>query len=145
MKHLRNMYHATSVCFFALLLKASKCTYINPSPLGNSWAPCSFAVEQLGLEGNGSTTGSCLACNPTTFKCPFKCQSLLDAVYKECDGVYAPQDFYFDPARTLDGYWNDHFSVLRVQAARCGCNTSPNDKILPFITMATTILIFILM
>ncbi|KAG1696354.1 hypothetical protein DVH05_015559 [Phytophthora capsici] len=119
--------HCLAWILFAILLlnsvkKTDASSYINPSPQGESWAPCSFAVDQLAAEGNGSTYGSCLACDPTNFDCPPKCQSLIDAIYEQCDGVYAPQDQYFDPAHTLNGYWNDNFGVLRVQAARCGCN-----------------------
>lgn len=99
-------------------------SFANPKPQGESWAPCAFAVEQISVEGNGSTYGSCLACSPTNFVCPPKCQSLIDALYEQCDGVYAPQDFYFDPARTLNGYWNDHIPALRVQTARCGCSAA---------------------
>ncbi|TYZ53303.1 hypothetical protein PybrP1_002398, partial [[Pythium] brassicae (nom. inval.)] len=95
---------------------AATSSFANPKPQGESWAPCAFAVEQISTEGNGSTYGSCLACSPTNFVCPPKCQSLIDALYEQCDGVHAPQDFYFDPARTLNGYWGDHISVLRVRA-----------------------------
>ncbi|KAJ0391044.1 hypothetical protein P43SY_012021 [Pythium insidiosum] len=100
----------------------------NPKPEGKSWAPCSFAVDQISAEGNGTTYGSCLACDPTSFKCPPKCQSLIDALYKQCDGVVAPQDFFFDPAHTLNGYFNDNTDVLRVQAQRCGCNESARTR-----------------
>ncbi|ETK71374.1 hypothetical protein L915_21376 [Phytophthora nicotianae] len=119
--------HCLGWILFAILLlnavkKADASSYVNPSPEGESWAPCGFAAEQLAAEGNGSTYGSCLACDPTNFECPPKCQPLIDAMYKQCDGVYAPQDQYFDPAHTLNGYWNDNFGVLREQAARCGCS-----------------------
>lgn len=97
-------------------------SFPNPSPEGNSWAPCGYAAEQLAAEGNGSTYGSCLGCSPTSFTCPSKCQSLIDALYEQCDGVYTPQDQYFDPAKTLSGYWNDHIDTLRVMTARCGCS-----------------------
>jgi hypothetical protein len=108
--------------------KAGASSFVNPSPEGESWAPCAFAAEQLAVEGNGSTYGSCLACDPTNFECPPKCQPLIDAIYKQCDGVYAPQDQYFDPAQTLNGYWNDNFGVLRMQAARCGCSAAPPHR-----------------
>lgn len=103
---------------------AATTSYPNPKPQGNSWAPCSFAADQISAEGNGSTYGSCLGCNPTSFVCPAKCQSLINALYKQCDGVWAPQDHYFDPAQTLNGYWNDNMATLRVDAARCGCNNA---------------------
>ncbi|KAF1775259.1 hypothetical protein GQ600_24801 [Phytophthora cactorum] len=94
--------HCLGWILFAVLLlnsvkKADASSYVNPSPEGESWAPCGFAAEQLAAEGNGSTYGSCLACDPTNFECPPKCQSLINAMYKQCDGVYAPQDQYFDP------------------------------------------------
>jgi hypothetical protein len=101
---------------------AATSSYTNPSPQGNSWAPCGFAVDQLAAEGNGSAYGSCLGCDPTSFVCPSKCQSLIDALYAQCDGVYTPQDLFFDPAETLSGYWNDHLDALRVMAERCGCS-----------------------
>ncbi|KAH7487968.1 hypothetical protein PRNP1_007587 [Phytophthora ramorum] len=121
--------HCLGWFLFAILLlnsmkKADASSFVNPSPDGESWAPCGFAAEQLATEGNGSTYGSCLACDPTNSECPPKCQPLIDALYQQCDGVYAPQDQYFDPAHTLNGYWNDNFGVLRVQAARCGCSDS---------------------
>ncbi|GLD96849.1 hypothetical protein PINS_up020726 [Pythium insidiosum] len=116
---------SVSLAWLLLCLSASAIAGVsNPKPEGNSWAPCSFAVTQISAEGNGSTYGSCLACDPTSFKCPPKCQSLIDALYKQCDGVVAPQDFYFDPAQTLNGYFNDNYDVLRVQAQRCGCSQS---------------------
>ncbi|KAF4040955.1 hypothetical protein GN244_ATG06999 [Phytophthora infestans] len=119
--------HCSGWILFTVLLlntakKADASSYINPSPEGESWAPCGFAAEQLAAEGNGSTYGSCLACDPTSFECLPKCQSLIDAMYEQCDGVYAPQDQFFDPAHTVNGYWNDNFGVLREQAARCGCS-----------------------
>lgn len=125
----RRLVHALLVCLLATLvtrieLVASTSSFANPKPQGESWAPCGFAVDQISVEGNGSTYGSCLACSPTNFVCPPKCQSLIDALYEQCDGVYAPQDFYFDPAKTLNGYWNDHIPVLRIQTARCGCSTA---------------------
>ncbi|KAF1777947.1 Prolyl-tRNA synthetase, class II [Phytophthora cactorum] len=109
--------HCLGWILFAVLLlnsvkKADASSYVNPSPEGESWAPCGFAAEQLAAEGNGSTYGSCLACDPTNFECPPKCQSLINAMYKQCDGVYAPQDQYFDPTHTLNGYWNDNFGHI---------------------------------
>lgn len=101
---------------------AATSSYTNPSPQGSSWAPCGFAADQLAAEGNGSAYGSCLGCDPTSFVCPSKCQSLIDALYAQCDGVYTPQDLFFDPAETLSGYWNDHLDELRVMAERCGCS-----------------------
>ncbi|KAI9993151.1 hypothetical protein PInf_015221 [Phytophthora infestans] len=110
--------HCSGWILFTVLLlntakKADASSYINPSPEGESWAPCGFAAEQLAAEGNGSTYGSCLACDPTSFECLPKCQSLIDAMYEQCDGVYAPQDQFFDPAHTVNGYWNDNFGTLR--------------------------------
>ncbi|DBA03030.1 TPA: hypothetical protein N0F65_003218 [Lagenidium giganteum] len=114
------------ICLLVLGLTAraaeATSSFQNPKPQGNSWAPCSFAADQIAAEGNGSTYGSCLDCNPTSFVCPPKCQPLIDALYQQCDGVYTPQDFYFDPGKTLDGYWNDNIPVLRMYAERCGCN-----------------------
>ncbi|GAB9468702.1 hypothetical protein Gpo141_00006012 [Globisporangium polare] len=112
------------IATFGVSLDEGTSSFANPKPQGGSWAPCGFAVDQISVEGDGSTYGSCLACNPTNFVCPPKCQSLIDALYKQCDGVYAPQDFYFDPAKTLNGYWNDHIDVLRVKAERCGCSSA---------------------
>lgn len=131
------MKQATTLCLVLTILKVNLAsTYVNPSPEGKSWAPCGKAAEQLAVEGNGSTSGSCLACEMTTFTCPSKCQALINAMYEHCDGVYAPQDHYFDPAQTLSGYWNDNFDVLRVQAARCGCNDAFKSwhqlQVLPF-------------
>lgn len=112
------------IASFGVRLDEGTSSFANPKPQGESWAPCGFAVDQISIEGNGSTYGSCLACSPTNSVCPPKCQSLIDALYKQCDGVYAPQDFYFDPAKMLNGYWNDHMDVLRVKAERCGCNST---------------------
>uniref|UniRef100_K3WC52 Uncharacterized protein n=1 Tax=Globisporangium ultimum (strain ATCC 200006 / CBS 805.95 / DAOM BR144) TaxID=431595 RepID=K3WC52_GLOUD len=123
-------------------LDESTSSFANPKSQGNSWAPCGFAVEQISAEGDGTTYGSCLACSPTNFVCPPKCQSLIDALYKQCDGVYAPQDLYFDPSKTLNGYWNDYMDVLRVKAARCGC--SGGMPVIPTSrSMATTLLLLI--
>lgn len=110
------------IASFGVRLDEGTSSFANPKSQGESWAPCGFAVDQISIEGDGSTYGSCLACSPTNFVCPPKCQSLIDAIYEQCDGVYAPQDYYFDPAKTLKGYWNDHMDVLRVKAARCGCS-----------------------
>jgi hypothetical protein len=57
---------------------------------------------------------------------------LIDALYESCDGVYAPQDLYFDPAKTLDGYWNNHIDQLRIYAQRCGCNHAIQNLTITF-------------
>lgn len=135
-----------TVVVVALLPHPSLATssYTNPSPGGNSWSPCGFAVEQLAAEGNGSAYGSCLGCDPTSFVCPSKCQSLIDALYTQCDGVYTPEDLFFDPAGTLSGYWNDHLDALRVMAARCGCSGASavrTASVLLVVTASTALLV----
>lgn len=127
------------IASFGVQLDESTSTFANPEPQGESWAPCGFAVEQISAEGDGTTYGSCLACSPTNSVCPPKCQSLIDALYEQCDAVYAPQNFYFDPAKTLKGYWNDHMDVLRVKAARCGCSAAPAS--VNALSMVSTVLL----
>lgn len=123
-----------------LLLSLMSTTSANPSPQGESWAPCGFAVDQLAAEGNGTTDGSCLGCDPTSFVCPSKCQSLIDALYSQCEGVYTPQDLYFDPAQTLSGYWDDQLDSLRVMAARCGCSAASTMEISTIKVLAAVVM-----
>lgn len=93
-----------------------------PKPLGASWVSCGQIVEKIGHRGNGTTSGSCLACDPVVKNCPAGCQSLLQAMSKSCRGVYTPPDYYFDPSKSLYGFWGDQIASFRVAAARCGCS-----------------------
>lgn len=135
------MYYVYGLVFLCSLVHATS-TFPNPTPDGESWAPCSFAVTKLSAEGNGSTYGSCLACDPTSLTCPPKCQPLIDALYQQCDKVYAPQDYYFDPAKQLNGYFNDNRDALRIQAARCGCSTASQLILHISFIITTVVLVF---
>ncbi|KAF0704618.1 Aste57867_7302 [Aphanomyces stellatus] len=68
------------------------------------------------------TPGSCMSCDPTTNKCAPKCQALINTFYRSCEGVYTPPDYYFDPAKTIAGYWDDCLAKIRISVQRCGCN-----------------------
>ncbi|KAH9097005.1 hypothetical protein Ae201684P_011736 [Aphanomyces euteiches] len=106
----------------ALLGVDATSSFPNPTPQGNSWGPCADAVAAVNTQGDGTTPGSCMSCDPTTNKCAPKCQPLIDTLYKACDGVYTPPDYTFDPAGVISGYWNDCKNQIRIAVQRCGCN-----------------------
>ncbi|KDO27407.1 hypothetical protein SPRG_06994 [Saprolegnia parasitica CBS 223.65] len=97
-------------------------TFPNPTPEGKSWAPCASAVLAIAAQGDGSSPGSCMSCDPAQNKCPAKCQPLINTLYVDCDGVYSPPGLFFDPAAKIHGYWNGQVNVTRIAVERCGCN-----------------------
>jgi hypothetical protein len=122
------VYHHVIILLFSLLLLHqpvnSTSTFPNPTPQGNSWGPCSIAVAAINAQGDGTSPGSCLACDPTAKKCPPKCQPLIDTLYASCDGVYTPSGLFFDPNQSISGFWKNNEEKLRIAAQRCGCNTA---------------------
>ncbi|RQM28524.1 hypothetical protein B5M09_006692 [Aphanomyces astaci] len=117
-------------------------TFPNPTPQGNSWGPCADATTAVATQGDGTTPGSCMSCDPTTNKCAPKCQPLLDTFYRACDGVYTPPDLAFDPAKNISGFWGDVQVQVRISVQRCGCNkASPVQTTL--VTMAVVGLVVV--
>ena len=108
-------------------------------PLGKSWISCEQIIEKIEVKGNGTTHGSCLGCDPVEKSCPPGCQSLLDAMSKSCRGVYAPQDQYFDPSKTLSGYWGDQIAYFRIAAARCGCSDAYRPFAIPLLAAVSLV------
>ncbi|OQS05930.1 sporangia induced hypothetical protein, partial [Thraustotheca clavata] len=101
---------------------AGTSSFPNPTAQGKSWGPCSSAVSAVAAQGDGSTPGSCMSCDPTYPKCPLKCQPLINTLYRDCDGVYSPPGLFFDPASQISGYWGGQINRTRVAVERCGCN-----------------------
>ncbi|OQR83737.1 hypothetical protein ACHHYP_14306 [Achlya hypogyna] len=99
-------------------------SFPNPTPQGRSWAACSSAVAAITAQGDGSTPGSCMSCDPTFKKCPAKCQPLINTLYTDCDGVYTPPGLFFDPNATISGYWNGQINKTRIAVERCGCDAA---------------------
>jgi len=75
---------------------------------------------------------------------PVPCQKLIDSLYRKCDGVTLPPDYYYNPPEnTITGYWYDRDvrEELKIAAERCGCNSAPTYKhlISAIVTAACTI------
>ena len=89
-------------------------TFPNPKPQGRSWEACATAISQISSQGDGTTTGSCMSCDPTYAKCSPKCQPLIDVFYRACDSVYTPPgNSYVSSMETLRKRIKKYFLILR--------------------------------
>lgn len=83
-----------------------------------------IASRKLAKNGDGSTEGSCMQCDPTQDVCPVGCQALVNHLFQDCAGVCLPDGYFFDPKWQYDGCWKDHFEQVMIGVNRCGCNSA---------------------
>ena len=75
---------------------AWKNQYHKPKP---SNVPCIHALERIEKLGSSSMNKTlCLGCSQySQATCPFSCQSYINEIYRNCEGVLLPENYYFDP------------------------------------------------
>ncbi|KAJ1431611.1 hypothetical protein B484DRAFT_327811, partial [Ochromonadaceae sp. CCMP2298] len=92
--------------------------------------------------GDGSTPGSCMACDPAVPECGEDCQGSIGAMYVECDSICLPDGYYFDALSTVSGCWEAAKPELKIMVERCGCDAAPRGatlllSLVIFVTAAT--------
>jgi len=63
---------------------------------------------------------------PVQTICPVQpdCQTFIDHLYLDCEGVTLPDGYYFDPQWTIPGTWGDDVKrEMRISVGRCGCGS----------------------
>ena len=95
----------------------------------NIVAHCIHAVNEISKNGWGSTTASCMGCDPALPNCYFNCPPLVRNVYQLCDSICLPDGFYFDPKKTMSGCFNDNLIGMRISVERCGCSAAMSSNI----------------
>jgi len=61
---------------------------------------CIAISNYLATFGDGSTSTSCMGCDPALPECTSPCQSVVDDLYTDCDGICLPDGYYYDPCKT---------------------------------------------
>jgi hypothetical protein len=82
------------VCIIVALL-----TRINADKKQNIVHNCVAASKSLAELGDGSTSTSCMECDPALPTCNGLCQLVIDKLYYFCDDVCLPYGYYFDPRK----------------------------------------------
>jgi hypothetical protein len=60
----------------------------------------STASARMAKTGNGSTSSSCMSCDPTHPVCQPKCQNKVNYLYYACDDICLPDGYFFDPRKS---------------------------------------------
>jgi hypothetical protein len=69
--------------------------YHKPKP---SNGPCIDILERVIAGQSGKNTFYCLGCSHLSqATCPWSCQGFIDEMYRNCEGVSLPENYYFDP------------------------------------------------
>ena len=71
--------------------------YHKPKP---SNGPCINIIERIEMivvDRNGTNPSLCIGCSLSQATCPSSCQGYIDDLYRKCDGVTLPENYYFDP------------------------------------------------
>eukprot|EP01041_Mallomonas_annulata_P004431 gene4431-8832_t len=121
-----NFFFHLIICIF-LIPTAGEGTPPVPrskDPMKNNIHHCVHATNKIKKRGDGSTSSSCMRCDPALPSCAVGCQTLIDVLYRVCDNICIPDGYYFDSASLLQGCWSDNENEIKIQVERCGCNSS---------------------
>jgi len=94
----------------------------------NTVAHCIHAINQISKNGYGSTTSSCMGCDPALPNCYFNCPPLVKNLYHLCDSMCIPDGFYFDPKKTMKGCFSDNLKNMKISVERCGCSAAMSSR-----------------
>lgn len=129
---------SAALCFVLLLLFSSpvesgwsvpKTTYKKPPVLAKDCLTAIAAINDFNLLPQNTAVGAnrqCIGCEPVQTVCPSDpdCQTAIDRMYLNCEGVTLPDGYYYDPKWTITGTWGpDVKNSLRIEIERCGCNS----------------------
>lgn len=69
--------------------------YHKPIP---SNGPCIDTLENIITFQSGKNESFCLGCSHSTqASCPLSCQRFIDDMYRNCEGITLPENYFFDP------------------------------------------------
>lgn len=85
---------------------------------------CVHITRKMAKNGDGSTPTSCMSCDPTIPTCSTGCQRMIDQMYRVCDDVCLPYNYYYDANYRIDGCWHEVQRKIKIAVERCGCNNA---------------------
>ena len=108
--------------------KAPTTTYKKPQVLAKDCLVAIATINDFLLDPRNTAQGAnrqCIGCEPVQTVCPSDpdCQTSIDSMYLNCEGVALPDGYYYDPKWTITGPWDtDVKNKLRIEIERCGCS-----------------------